>query len=137
MLQLFHIKWKIINFYQVLGNRSRSAYFLLDDCWFCLVLCRYYLDDRLQVWSLLVLFRTRWGKFDWMLKFYQRLFMKLVRPKHKIEFNTAYYILNAIFSQSFVWFGVYFSPFLLVIQLFKLFIMFFLSAVGVYFFIDF
>ena len=56
--------------------------------------------------------------------------MKKVKPKYEIQFNTAYYTVSAIFSQVLVWIGVYFSPFLVGLQLIKLLIIFLIKSVN-------
>ena len=59
-----------------------------------------------------------------------RVIRTLIDPDFDNEFNTAYYTINLIFSQSVVWMGTYYSPFLMGLQLIKTLVVFIIRYVS-------
>ena len=46
------------------------------------------------------------------------------------DFDVAYYTLSALNSQAYVWIGAYYSPFLTILQIVKLILVFFIQCVS-------
>jgi hypothetical protein len=59
-----------------------------------------------------------------------RFTWKFLYPETEIQFNTAYYTFNTLYSQALIWISSYFSPFLTSLQIIKLVIIFFINAVS-------
>lgn len=59
-----------------------------------------------------------------------RTIAQRISSNFEIQYNTAYYTLNLMFSQALIWIGIYFSPFIVLMQTLKLFFMFFIKAVS-------
>jgi transmembrane channel-like protein len=68
---------------------------------------------------------------DLILLFGYKFVADRVIESHEMYFNIAYYTFNLIFSQTLVWLGIYFNPFLPVLQTIKLIIIFFINAFAV------
>lgn len=62
--------------------------------------------------------------FDVIIVTLKHVFRKVFKLKYKIEFDISYYTFSIINSQSFIWIGTYFSPFLSIINVFIILIKF-------------
>ena len=56
--------------------------------------------------------------------------MKKCWTDYDRDFDIAYYTMNALNSQAFVWIGTYYSPFLTIVQIFKLLVVFLIQCVS-------
>lgn len=69
---------------------------------------------------------------DLFLKFSFKMMIRALDAKHEIQYDTAYYTMNSMFSQALIWLGIYFTPFIVLMQVMKLVIMFFVKSVRLY-----
>ncbi|CAF0776090.1 unnamed protein product [Brachionus calyciflorus] len=66
--------------------------------------------------------------FDLLIMAFYWFFVNKFYPKHEISFNVSFYTMNAIFSQLLLWCGLYFSPYLGIIQIIKLLLIFLIHS---------
>lgn len=67
---------------------------------------------------------------DLFLKFLFKVIIRALHAQHEIQYDTAYYTMNSMFSQALIWLGIYFTPFIVLMQVMKLVIIFFVKSVS-------